>query len=127
MRIDHLAIYVFDPDGMKDFYVTYFGAVPNKKYRNPRTGLETYFLTFDGGTRIEIMSRPDLSQREKLEYSTGFAHLAFGVGRRENVDRLTERLHVDGYTIVGQPRVTGDGYYESIVLDPEGNRIEITE
>ena len=28
--------------------------------------------------------------------------------------------------IEGEPRTTGDGYYESVVLDPEGNRIEIT-
>jgi lactoylglutathione lyase len=42
------------------------------------------------------------------------------------VDTLTERLRADGYRVVGEPRTTGDGYYESVVLDLDGNRIEIT-
>ena len=32
----------------------------------------------------------------------------------------------DGYPVVSPPRVTGDGYYESCVLDSEGTRVEIT-
>ena len=56
----------------------------------------------------------------------GFAHLAFSVGSKEKVDQLTQQMFNDGITIAGQPRTTGDGYYESVVLDPEGNRIEIT-
>jgi len=56
----------------------------------------------------------------------GFAHLSFSVGSKEGVDRLTQNMSEDGITIVGEPRTTGDGYYESVVLDPEGNRVEIT-
>jgi len=54
------------------------------------------------------------------------AHLAISVGSKEKVDELTEKLRADGYTVAGNPRLTGDGYYESVVFDPEGNRIEIT-
>ena len=48
------------------------------------------------------------------------------LGSAELVDELTERLRDAGYTIAGEPRTTGDGYYESVILDPEGNRIELT-
>ena len=57
---------------------------------------------------------------------TGLTHFALSVGSKQRVDELTEALRRDGYSIVGEPRTTGDGYYESVVLDPEGNRIEIT-
>ena len=126
MKISHIAMYVSDLEKSKDFYVKYFGAVPNEKYCNPKTGLETYFLSFDGYVRLEIMQRPDTVSREKYELAEGFSHLAFGVGSRENVDKLTDRLREDGFTVAGEPRITGDGYYESVVLDNDGNRIEIT-
>jgi lactoylglutathione lyase len=54
-------------------------------------------------------------------------HLAFSTGSKEKVDALTERLRNDGFEIIGAPRTTGDGYYESVILDPENNIIEITE
>ena len=72
------------------------------------------------------MERPDVKKRLDKELSEGFIHLAFSVGSREAVDSLTQKLIADGYICVGQPRVTGDGYYESVVTDPDGNRIEIT-
>ena len=56
----------------------------------------------------------------------GYAHLSFSVGSKEGVDRLTQQMSDDGIQVVGEPRTTGDGYYESVVLDPEGNRVEIT-
>ncbi len=126
MKISHAAMYVSDLEKSKEFYIKYFGAVPNEKYRNPKTGLETYFLTFDGYARLEIMQRPDTVPCEKAELAEGFSHLAFGVGSRDNVDRLTEQLRADGFIVAGEPRITGDGYYESVVLDSDGNRIEIT-
>lgn len=127
MNIKHIAVYVSDLETMKDFYIRYFGATANQGYYNPVTGLRTFFLAFDGEVRLEIMSRPDMKEGAKEALQTGFAHLAFGVGSREKVDQRTALLKADGYTIAGPPRVTGDGYYESVVLDPEGNRIEITE
>ena len=42
------------------------------------------------------------------------------------VDALTGRLQSDGYRVTGLPRWTGDGFYESVILDPDGNRVEIT-
>lgn len=105
----------------------FFSATSNDKYHNPTTGLETYFLSFDEGSRLEIMTRPDVSIQEKSMFRTGFTHLAFSLGFKELVDQLTSQLKNDGYTVVSGPRTTGDGYYESCILDPEGNQIEITE
>lgn len=126
MKLEHSAMYVNDLEGMKDFYVTYFEAVPNQKYHNPKTGLETYFLSFKGDSRLELMTRPDRVEQSKALYRTGLTHLAFSTGSKEAVDQLTYQLMTDGFEIISGPRTTGDGYYESCVLDPENNQIEIT-
>lgn len=125
MRIDHAALYVRDLEGIRAFYERYFGARAGARYQNPRTGLSTYFLSFDGEGRLEIMQRPGLAPRAERQLAEGYVHLAFSLGSREAVDALTGRLRVDGYEVVSGPRTTGDGYYESCVLDPEGNPIEL--
>lgn len=125
MKIEHVALWVQDLERSRVFYETYFGAVSNKKYRNARTQFESYFLTFDDGARLEIMQRPDIHQRIEQPV-LGWHHLAMSVGSQEAVDILTEQLRRAGYPIASEPRTTGDGYYESVVLDPDGNAIEIT-
>ena len=131
MKLHHIALCVKDLESMRAFYERCFGAVANDRYHNPKTGLKTYFLTFDGGGRLELMSRPDVTRMPVGAIinrpSAGYAHLAVGAGSRDEVDHVTEWLRRDGYTVVSGPRVTGDGYYESCVLDPEGNLIEIVE
>lgn len=128
MKIEHIAFWVNDLEKIKSFYEKYFGAVSNEKYHNPRKGFQSYFLSFDNGCRLEIMNRPDIQEREGSYESQklGIIHLAFSTGSREKVNELTEVLRKDGYKIVGEPRTTGDGYYESVILDPENNIIEIT-
>jgi lactoylglutathione lyase len=128
MKIEHLAIWVNDLEKVKDFYETYFDAKAGEKYVNPKKHFESYFLSFDGGSRLELMRRPHISSVEKElnQEFIGLAHFAISVGSKEKVDQLTEQFRRDGFKIKGEPRTTGDGYYESLVLDPEGNRIEIT-
>lgn len=126
MKIDHLAMYVADLEGAKNFFIKYFSAQANDLYHNPKTSLKTYFLTFDDGSRLEIMTRDDLENPEKSLTRTGYIHLAFALGSKEKVDNLTAKLKEDGYQILSGPRTTGDGYYESSVLGFEGNQIEIT-
>ncbi|MEJ5053586.1 VOC family protein [Sphingobacterium sp. MYb382] len=127
MTIEHLGVWVDDLEGMRNFYLTYFDLTSNEKYTNARTGFTSYFLSFgEGKTRLELMHRADISEEPtKRGFSKGLAHFAISVGNDEAVDRLTERLRADGYTIASEPRRTGDGYYESVVLDPEGNYVEI--
>lgn len=125
MKINHIAIYVQDLEKTRAFYEKYFGGKSNEKYHNPKTGLETYFISFSDNTRLEIMARPNISINNKDLTSCGYIHMAFSVNGKENVDKITSTLKNDGYTVISAPRTTGDGYYESCVLDPENNQIEI--
>lgn len=127
MKIDHLAIWVTSLAQMKIFYEKYFGAQSNELYHNPKKNFYSYFLSFDSGTRIELMYMQTTKDPHQNYYAPhkGLVHLAFNVGSREKVDAIISKLNEDGYIIVGQPRVTGDGYYEGVFLDPEGNIIEV--
>jgi lactoylglutathione lyase len=127
VKINHIALYVKDLERMKIFYEKYFSARSNKMYHNPKTGLKTYFLSFDNGCRLEIMTKENLNDIKKETNNIGYIHVAFSVGSKDEVDRLTKQLENDGYKIFSQPRTTGDGYYESCILDPENNQIEIVE
>ena len=126
MKIDHIALYVNDLEGAKHFFETYFQAVSNEGYHNSRTDFRSYFLTFSDGSRLEIMTKPELGDSGNLLDRFGYAHIAFSVGSRKAVDDLTAQLSADGYPVFSGPRVTGDGYYESCILGFEGNLLEIT-
>jgi len=128
MKIEHLAIWVDDIEAMRQFYITYFDVVSGEKYVNAGKGFTSYFLSFgEDKTRIELMNRPDIQEVSGTRgFAKGVCHFAICVGGKDVVNALTERLRKDGYTIAGEPRTTGDGYYESVVLDPEGNYVEIT-
>ena len=126
MRMDHIALYVNDLEGAKHFFETYFQAVSNEGYHNSRTAFQSYFLSFSDGSRLELMTKPELTDSGNLLDRFGYAHIAFSSGSREAVDDLTDRLKADGYPVLSGPRVTGDGYYESCILGFEGNLIEIT-
>ena len=128
MRIDHAALFCRDLEQMRQFFIDYFDARSNEQYHNPRTGLRTYILSFtEGSTRLELMSRPDVLDADPSQPAIGYVHLSFAVGSRKGVDLLTRRLAADGYTVTSGPRTTGDGYYESSILGPEGIQIEVTE
>ena len=129
MKIEHVAVWANDIEQLKAFYETYFKAQANAKYINERTHYQSYFLTFASGARLELMQRPDIEPLDRANSTqefSGYAHLAMAVGSEAAVDELTRRLESDGYERLSGPRRTGDGYYESVILDPEGNRIEIT-
>ena len=122
IKVDHIGLYVSDIEAAKSFFQTYFGAKANEMYRNEKKGFYSYFLTFDDGSRLEVMTRTGVDGKRAL----GSCHVAFSVGSKAAVDSLTERLRADGYTVTDGPRTTGDGYYESCVAAIDGNLIEIT-
>lgn len=126
MKIEHIALYVNDLEQAKDFFVKYFCAVSNDGYHNPLTDFRSYFLTFEDGSRLEIMTKPELTDSGDLLNRFGYAHLAFSLGSRKEVDSLTAQMNADGYQVISGPRTTGDGYYESCILGFEGNIIELT-
>lgn len=128
MRIDHIAIWTQDLQTMVEFYCHWFQAEAGPKYANEVKGFESYFLTFPSGARLEVMrSAASLEPSpEQAGTSSGYAHIAFSVGSEFKVDILTQQLREAGHTVLDGPRRTGDGYYESLVLDPDGNKVEIT-
>ena len=128
MKIEHLAIWVDDLEKMKTFYLKYFDMSASEKYSNLKKQYTSYFLQFgENATRIELMQRPDIyPYAGQRGFQKGIAHFAIATGDKKSVDELTELLRKDRYTIFSEPRTTGDGYYESVVLDPEGNYLELT-
>jgi len=122
-RLAHLGIYVQNLELMKEFYTIHFGAIAGRKYINPGKGFSSYFLAFPSGISIELMN--DESRQRKLPVIS-WGHIAISVGSSAEVNRLTGCLEKQGIEIVSVPRMTGDGYYESLIRDPEGNLIELT-
>lgn len=127
-RIEHIALWVDDLDALGTFYAKTFGAQVGPRYVNAAKGFESCFLTFESGARVELMKTTRLSPTRHAPgvERMGLTHLAISLGSEAAVDEITKRLRRDGITVLDGPRRTGDGYYESVVLDPEGNRIEIT-
>jgi len=128
MFIEHLAIWCTDLEKMKTFYCKWFNAAANSKYFNPVKNFSSYFLSFEKGPRLELMQMPGIPDNinDLLKQYKGLIHFAVSAGSAEAVNQLTEAMRADGITILGEPRFTGDGYFESVIADPEGNRIEIT-
>ncbi|MBQ9275379.1 MAG: VOC family protein [Succinivibrio sp.] len=126
MKIEHLALYVNDLEGAREFCERYLQGKSNSMYHNPKTGFRSYFISFADGARLELMTRPDLVDEAKNQLRTGYAHLCLSVGSKERVDELTARFKEDGFAVVSGPRTTGDGYYESCVEIFEGNLLELT-
>ena len=127
MKIDHIALYCLDLEGMREFFIRYFNGVSNEMYHNPKTGLKTYMLSFENSdARLELMTRPEVKDEEENIYRQGFIHLSFSVGSKEKVDCLTKALNEAGYQVLSGPRITGDGYYESCIVGPENLLLEIT-
>ena len=127
MKIDHVALYCLDLEGMKEFFIRYFNGVSNELYHNPKTGLKTYILSFqDSDARLELMTRSEVKDEAENIYRQGFIHLSFSIGSKEKVDSLTKVLNDDGFEVLSGPRTTGDGYYESCIVGLEKILIEIT-
>ena len=128
MRLDHIALWTDDLERCMSFYAAYFGATPGIRYVNEKKGFESYFLSLAAGARIEIMKTSTLNPVviEAGAQRMGLTHFAIAVGSESLVNELTARIKADGYSVLDGPRRTGDGYYESVVLDPDGNRIEVT-
>ncbi len=124
VRLEHVGMWVRDIDAVAAFYARYFGARVGSLYRNPSKGFESRFLEFGNGARLELMRRADIGERRAGD-QLGLAHVALTVGDESAVDELARRLDADGFPAIDGPRRTGDGYYECVIADPEGNRVEI--
>ena len=119
-RIEHIGIYTRDIDGMKNFYTEVFNARAGKLYVNQKNEFSSYFIYFNSGCRLELMHHSGFTNK------SGWGHISLSVGSREEVNNITEKIRQNGFEVFKEPRITGDGYYESVIVDPEGNKIEIT-
>ncbi|PTY07002.1 glyoxalase/bleomycin resistance/extradiol dioxygenase family protein [Opitutaceae bacterium EW11] len=126
MRIEHVAVWTRNLDRLRDFYVRNFGCSSGDKYTNAAKGFSSYMLCFESGARLELMSRTDVTERTSQSPQVGYAHFALALGSEEAVRQWTEKLRKAGVPVASEPRRTGDGYYESAVLDPDGNTVELT-
>lgn len=129
MTLEHVAIWTNQLEVLKDFYIKHFGGQPNDKYTNVKKKFQSYFLTFDSGARLELMTKPDIPDNKNdrvQKQHQGIIHLAFGVETMDEVDAKAEELKAAGFPILSGPRITGDGYYEFETLDPDNNRLEVT-
>ncbi|XEO94548.1 VOC family protein [Latilactobacillus sakei] len=124
MHIEHVGLWVHDLETMKTFYQTMFQATAGELYENHKKGFQSYFLTFTDGARLELMHQD--SELAGLATKGQIAHLAMAVGSETAVDQLVAKLQAQGLPLLNGPRVTGDGYYEAVVQDPEQNLIELT-
>lgn len=124
MKIDHIAIWAEDIELLRKFYMQYFNMNCNDMYVNPNKSFSSYFLSLDeGGARIEIMNIPGKESPASRGDLKGLAHFSISVGSKDTVDDMSKRFKEDGFTILSQPRTTGDGYYECAIADPEGNYV----
>lgn len=128
MRLEHLAVWTTRLEALRAFYAEHFGCAAGPRYESRTRPFRSYFLTFPGGGRLELMEQPGLDGPPEAAAPdrTGLAHFALTLGDEAAVRATTERLRRAGVRVIGEPRRTGDGYYESVVLDPDGNRIELT-
>ena len=129
MKLEHIAIWTDNLELLKEYYVKYFGGTSNEKYSNDKNKFSSYFISFDSGARLEIMSKPGIPENTNDRVNAqhkGIIHLAFGADTKHDVDIKAKQLEADGFKILSGPRKTGDGYYEFETLDPDNNRIEIT-
>ena len=127
MKLEHIAIWTQDLERLKDFYVRYFNGVAGERFENPAYSFASYFVRFEGGSRLELMQMPSVprSRDDVRAQFTGYIHIAFDVGTRQELESLAARLPAEGLELLEAPHVTADGYYEATVLDPDGNRVEL--
>lgn len=126
MKIEHIAMYVNNLEKARDFFVKYFEAQPRPMYHNPKTGFRSYLLSFEDGSKLELMNQPHMTDEHKPLDRTGYSHVCFSVGSPEKVDAMCKAMKQDGYPVISNPRNTGGGGYTCRVIALEGNQIEIT-
>lgn len=128
MKLDHVAIWTDDIERLKNYYEKYFDGQSNGMYTNVGKQFHSYFISFESGARLEIMSMPNIPDNTNdtinAQYK-GIIHLAFGVDTKQEVDEKAMLLEANGYRIINGPRISGDGYYEFVTLDPDDNRLEV--
>jgi len=128
MKLEHVAIWTDNIELLKNYYESFFDGQSNEMYVNPKTQFQSYFISFESGAQLEIMSMPNIPDNTndtKNAQHKGIIHIAFSVDTKKEVDAKAALLQANGFELLNGPRGTGDGYYEFVTLDPDKNRIEV--
>jgi lactoylglutathione lyase len=128
MKLEHIAIWTDNIELLRNYYVSFFDGQSNEMYINPKTQFQSYFISFESGARLEIMSMPNIPDNTNDTINAqhkGIIHIAFSVATKQEVDAKAALLQANGFELLNGPRVTGDGYYEFVTLDPDKNRLEV--
>lgn len=128
MKLEYIAIWTDNIELLRNYYVSFFDGQSNEMYINPKTQFQSYFISFESGARLEIMSMPNIPDNTNDTINAqhkGIIHIAFSVDTKQEVDAKAALLQANGLEILNGPRVTGDGYYEFVTLDPDKNRLEV--
>jgi len=128
MKLEHIAIWTDNVELLRNYYVSFFEGQSNEMYINPKTQFQSYFISFESGARLEIMSMPNIPENTNDTINAqhkGIIHIAFSVATKQEVDAKAALLQANGFELLNGPRVTGDGYYEFVTLDPDKNRLEV--
>ena len=125
-QIEHIALATSDVERLSDFYQQ-LGAAASPASTDSDTGLQSRVLDFCG-VRLEL-----IEPAGSCVCATGngrlpeLMHLGFALGSADAVDELSRIIATAGHRVLQPPRRTGDpGRYESVVLDPDGNRLKLT-
>jgi len=125
VQIEHIALATSDLQRLCIFY-RQLGAVVSSASTDSDTGLRICVFDFCG-TRLEVFerpgTRPDVAGGER---SPGLIHVGFALGSADAVDELTGSLAAAGHRVLEPPHRSSElGRYESVVLDPDGNRLKL--
>jgi lactoylglutathione lyase len=125
-QIEHIALATTDVERLCGFYQQ-LGAMASPVFADPDTGLRSCVLDFCG-VRLELFERPGRHEGAVGDaLAPGLMHIGFALGSADAVDELSRVIATAGHRVLERPHRTGElGRYESVVLDPDGNRLKLT-
>lgn len=122
MKLHHIAFWSKDIEALIEFYRTYFGG--EVLFRHESGDFQCVFVKIFSGLTLEIMTRSKLCDAV-AEDRVGYSHFSIEVDSKDEVDRLTDYFIAHKIPMKKVKEQYDDGFYESAVLDPDGNIIEI--
>jgi lactoylglutathione lyase len=123
-QIEHIALATGHLESLCGFY-RQLGGVALPRSPDPGDGLRV--LDFCG-VRLEVFERPRSRHAAAGDgRSQRLLHLGFTLGSADAVDELSRVLAAAGHRVLEPPHRANElGRYESVVLDPDGNRLKLS-
>jgi lactoylglutathione lyase len=125
-QLETIALATDNVEGLRDFYLQ-LGGIASPPSMDPNTGLHSCVVDFCG-VRLALLERPDCDKAAAGDGgSSGLAHIGFALGSADAVDELSGVIAAAGYRVLELPHRRCElGCYESVILDPDGNRLKLS-